>query len=631
MPHRHTQVFETVAKPQVVSKTKNTHTAFDRIRFIHRFISDLTFSSRQRLHQTWPSQLLDIWSGTTCWQIPKCRPGPTWSFWESVLPDWNAVRSCPLRNTLLSQLWCVMICTLPWMDTWTHDHQTTKKKTTFFVLFQGGKWFMTLCYSSLSKCGATLRPEYIHWDGVLGGRDSGPRHKDSVFFRCGTESDSGCLQSKRFRYLIVYVLCGVLLLRLLAMSRIFFCFITVDATWDGYADIAMRQEGTLTGEHLPNKAIQLFSKGAYPFFVWHIIRNSLKLFPILSFPVLSHDTAEDWEDHVEIACHKVTDLHGSNPARTQATENIPQPGDGVQGGHAADGNPDSVKVASQALVGWKFLQLMFFWLWILLVISSYPYWFCPGTYCSAGSHAVCNAKKETAKTKNGYFLVAGNLKQRTAFQRWTCWSQRCFENLEGEKTQRSLCNWVWESLLLAWRHPNFGRLQTKIAMSKVSTGKRLILFFELSLFWSRSWAQRFNQIYAWSTGSSWIGGLAKVWVLFTVLSSWALLSIMTGVVSDNMLEVGSSWNIMEPYGCEMVRWWDDHVSCVFPPLGSKTFAGSPTPREERRGKGRAPSPGRQDDPRCRGSKVFVFGKMSTCRIRMRTTSDPVTQWSIPRS
>ena len=62
-------------------------------------------------------------------------------------------------------------------------------------------------------------PEYIHWDGVLGGRDSGPRHK----------------------------------------------------------------EGTLTGEHLPNKA----------------------------------------------------------------TENIPQTGDGVQGGHAADGNPDSVKVASQ--------------------------------------------------------------------------------------------------------------------------------------------------------------------------------------------------------------------------------------------------------------------------------------------
>mgnify|MGYP002803965160 FL=1 len=31
--------------------------------------------------------------------------------------------------------------------------------------------------------------------------------------------------------------------------------------------------------------------------------------------------------------------------------------------------------------------------------------------------------------------------------------------------------------------------------------------------------------------------LKPVWVLFTVLSSWALLSIMTGVVSDNMLEV----------------------------------------------------------------------------------------------
>eukprot|EP00913_Durusdinium_trenchii_P005560 g5180.t1 len=30
--------------------------------------------------------------------------------------------------------------------------------------------------------------------------------------------------------------------------------------------------------------------------------------------------------------------------------------------------------------------------------------------------------------------------------------------------------------------------------------------------------------------------LKPVWVLFTVLSSWALLSIMTGVVSDNMLE-----------------------------------------------------------------------------------------------
>lgn len=118
----------------------------------------------------------------------------------------------------------------------------------------------------------------------------------------------------------------------------------------------MRQEGTLTGEHLPNKAVQLFSIGAFPFFVWHIIWNSLKLFPILSFPILLHDTPEDWEDHVEIACHKVTDL----PARTQATENIPQTGDGVQGGHAADGNPDSVKVASQALVGWKFLQLMFF-------------------------------------------------------------------------------------------------------------------------------------------------------------------------------------------------------------------------------------------------------------------------------
>merc|ERR1719510_1658182 len=28
-----------------------------------------------------------------------------------------------------------------------------------------------------------------------------------------------------------------------------------------------------------------------------------------------------------------------------------------------------------------------------------------------------------------------------------------------------------------------------------------------------------------------------VWVLFTVLSSWALLSVMTGVVSENMLAV----------------------------------------------------------------------------------------------
>lgn len=93
---------------------------------------------------------------------------------------------CLLRNPLLSQLWCAMI-SLTYdilLHEWTHGHMTTKlpKKTkTFFVLFQGGKWFMTLCYSSLSKCGATLRPEYIHWDGVLGGRDSGPRHKDSVF------------------------------------------------------------------------------------------------------------------------------------------------------------------------------------------------------------------------------------------------------------------------------------------------------------------------------------------------------------------------------------------------------------------------------------------------------------------
>ena len=46
------------------------------------------------------------------------------------------------------------------------------------------------------------------------------------------------------------------------------------------------------------------------------------------------------------------------------SEDITQTGDGVQGGHAADGNPsDSVKVASQAWVGWKFLvmQLMHFW------------------------------------------------------------------------------------------------------------------------------------------------------------------------------------------------------------------------------------------------------------------------------
>merc|ERR1719401_2835470 len=28
-----------------------------------------------------------------------------------------------------------------------------------------------------------------------------------------------------------------------------------------------------------------------------------------------------------------------------------------------------------------------------------------------------------------------------------------------------------------------------------------------------------------------------MWVIFTILSSWALLSVMTGVVSDNMLEV----------------------------------------------------------------------------------------------
>lgn len=320
---------------------------------MHLIISDLTLSSRQRLRQTWPSQLLDIWSGTTCWQIPKCRPGPTWSFWESILPDWNAVRSCPLSNTLLSQLWCAMIyaSTNGHMDTWPPSYQKTK---TFFVLssVENDSWLY-----AVQRWGPNTSTgmEFL----VAGTLDRDTR--TLFFFRCGTESDSGCLQSKIFRYLLLLYMCLCC-----SVATTFgnewkiFCFITLDATWDGYADIAMRQEGTLTGEHLPNKAVQLFSIGAFPFFVWHIIWNSLKLFPILSFPILSHDTPEDWEDHVEIACHKVTDLHRSNPARTQATENIPQTGEGVQGGHAADGNPDSVKVASQALVGWKFLQLMFF-------------------------------------------------------------------------------------------------------------------------------------------------------------------------------------------------------------------------------------------------------------------------------
>lgn len=54
---------------------------------------------------------------------------------------------------------------------------------------------------------------------------------------------------------------------------------------------------------------------------------------------------------------------------------------------------------------------------------------------------------------------------------------------------------------------------------------------------------------------------------------------------------GTSWNHMD------VRWWDDEMimfHVFFLLWNQKLFAGSPTPREERRGKGRAPSPGRQD-------------------------------------
>ena len=220
---------------------------------MHRIISDLTFSSRQRLRQTWPSQLLDIWSGTTCWQIPKCRPGPTWSFWESILPDWNAVRSCPLRNTLLIQLWCAMIyaSTNGHMDTWTDHHQTTKKRESLFVLSSGWKMI-----HDFMRCNVEARIHPLGWSSWWQGLWT--ETQGLCFFRCGTENDSGCLQSKIFRYLVVYVF-------VLFCCYDFwqwvedFCFITLDATWDGSADIAMRQEGTLTGEHLPNKAIQLFS------------------------------------------------------------------------------------------------------------------------------------------------------------------------------------------------------------------------------------------------------------------------------------------------------------------------------------------------------------------------------------
>ncbi|CAJ1348982.1 unnamed protein product [Effrenium voratum] len=47
--------------------------------------------------------------------------------------------------------------------------------------------------------------------------------------------------------------------------------------------------------------------------------------------------------------------------------------------------------------------------------------------------------------------------------------------------------------------------------------------------------------------------LKPVWVLFTVLSSWALLSIMTGVVSDNMLEVRQLQERKDEEKAERVR------------------------------------------------------------------------------
>ena len=58
-----------------------------------------------------------------------------------------------------------------------------------------------------------------------------------------------------------------------------------------------------------------------------------------------------------------TNFTSVESCKNSDSEDITQTGDGVQGGHAADGNcSGSVKVASQAWVGWKFLvmQLMHF-------------------------------------------------------------------------------------------------------------------------------------------------------------------------------------------------------------------------------------------------------------------------------
>lgn len=139
---------------------------------MHRIFRNLTFLSRQRLLQTWPSQLLDIWSGTTCWQIPRCRPGPTWSYWESILPDWNDVPSCPLfaeKSSSKPAMMCHDIFdlwhTLARMDTWTHDHQTTKKNENLFRSFSGWKMihdFMLFKFIKV-RCNVEARIHPLGW------------------------------------------------------------------------------------------------------------------------------------------------------------------------------------------------------------------------------------------------------------------------------------------------------------------------------------------------------------------------------------------------------------------------------------------------------------------------------------
>lgn len=193
---------------------KRSQKAFDRIQFMHLIISDLTLSSRQRLRQTWPSQLLDIWSGTTCWQIPKCRPGPTWSFWESILPDWNAVRSCPLRNTLLSQLWCSMIyaSTNGHMDTWPPNYQKTK---TFFVLSSGWKMI-----HDFMRCNVEARIHPLGWSSWWQGLWT--ETQGLCFFSMWHWKWFGMFAVQEIQIFDCICVCVVLLLRLLAMSRIFF-------------------------------------------------------------------------------------------------------------------------------------------------------------------------------------------------------------------------------------------------------------------------------------------------------------------------------------------------------------------------------------------------------------------------